>query len=207
MCVVPAVLSQKSMSKSSPSKTAEAIRKGKFGLYEKVRFNGTHWKPIKNPPYSVVKKWWPKEEWDAIMTEKISREKIKMEVYKRDRFTCVYCGLDLRSDFERKSIGHRQKIGITVDHLRPKSLGGEYTLENLVTACVQCNTDKADKYYEKDTTKTKRATSPRPFLQTVLHYWRIASSVASSYYLRGKAAEREVGDNPPEREDSQRNKQ
>lgn len=51
---------------------------------------------------------------------------IKEEVLERDRYICYYCG----------------KFGNTVDHLVPKSKGGEYTHDNLVCACQKCNCKK-----------------------------------------------------------------
>jgi len=47
----------------------------------------------------------------------------------RDRFRCAYCGS--KAD--------------TVDHVVPRSRGGEHTWENCVAACSSCNHRKADK--------------------------------------------------------------
>ena len=47
----------------------------------------------------------------------------------RDRFRCAYCGA--KAD--------------TVDHVVPRSRGGEHTWENCVAACADCNHRKADK--------------------------------------------------------------
>ena len=50
-------------------------------------------------------------------------------IFKRDDYTCVYCGYnDMRA--------------MTLDHVIPKSKGGEDTWENLVTACRGCNSEK-----------------------------------------------------------------
>lgn len=54
-------------------------------------------------------------------------------LYKRDNFTCQYCG---------KTPGSEE---LTLDHVIPRSKGGETTWENCVIACVKCNTKKADK--------------------------------------------------------------
>lgn len=54
----------------------------------------------------------------------------RRNILKRDNFKCQYCGT---------------KIGpMTVDHVIPKTLGGKDTWENLVCACVKCNTRKGD---------------------------------------------------------------
>ena len=47
----------------------------------------------------------------------------------RDRFRCAYCGA--KAD--------------TVDHVVPRSRGGEHSWENCVAACSTCNHRKADK--------------------------------------------------------------
>jgi len=47
----------------------------------------------------------------------------------RDRFRCAYCGG--KAD--------------TVDHVMPRSRGGDHTWENCVAACSACNHRKADK--------------------------------------------------------------
>jgi 5-methylcytosine-specific restriction endonuclease McrA len=54
-------------------------------------------------------------------------------VFKRDKFQCAYCG----DKFSTKEL--------TLDHIIPKSQGGELNLwENLITACGSCNQKKAD---------------------------------------------------------------
>jgi 5-methylcytosine-specific restriction endonuclease McrA len=49
----------------------------------------------------------------------------KREIFRRDNFTCQYCG--------------QRKKTLTVDHVIPRRLGGSHTWENLVTACASCN--------------------------------------------------------------------
>lgn len=57
-------------------------------------------------------------------------KKLRFEVFKRDMFTCQYCG--------RKA----PEVVLQVDHLDPVSKGGKNVLMNLVTACVDCNSGK-----------------------------------------------------------------
>jgi hypothetical protein len=59
-------------------------------------------------------------------------KKLRFEVFKRDKFTCQYCG--------RKS----PDIVLQVDHVLPVSVGGQNIAENLVTSCVDCNAGKSD---------------------------------------------------------------
>lgn len=56
--------------------------------------------------------------------------KTRFEVFKRDRFTCAYCG---RTPPE---------VLLHVDHIIPKVDGGPDDIENLVTACQDCNLGK-----------------------------------------------------------------
>ena len=57
----------------------------------------------------------------------------RRNIYKRDRFTCQYCG---------KQPGSEE---LTLDHVIPRSRGGTSTWENCVLACVDCNARKADR--------------------------------------------------------------
>jgi 5-methylcytosine-specific restriction endonuclease McrA len=56
----------------------------------------------------------------------------KKNIFKRDAFTCQYCG---RNGGER----------MTIDHVIPKSLGGRTVWENVVSACRACNLRKGNK--------------------------------------------------------------
>lgn len=60
----------------------------------------------------------------------ISR-RLRFEVFKRDNFTCQYCG------------AKPPDTVLEVDHVHPRSLGGLDTMENLKTACWSCNRGKA----------------------------------------------------------------
>ena len=57
-------------------------------------------------------------------------KKIRIKVLQRDAYTCAYCG-----------IGNANEV----DHVWPKSKGGEDTLDNLVACCRSCNIQKKDK--------------------------------------------------------------
>jgi len=57
----------------------------------------------------------------------------RRNVFKRDRFTCQYCG---------KQPGGEE---LTIDHVLPRSHGGGSNWENCVLACVDCNHRKADR--------------------------------------------------------------
>lgn len=72
-------------------------------------------------------------------------KKLRFEVFKRDSFTCQYCG--------RKS----PDIILHIDHINPVSKGGENDILNLITSCVECNLGKSDrKLTDGDILKKKR---------------------------------------------------
>ncbi len=68
----------------------------------------------------------------AAMIKRPSRSEKKLtrlEVFKRDHYTCQYCGKETRQ--------------LTLDHVIPRHQGGPHTWENVVSACVPCNRRKA----------------------------------------------------------------
>jgi len=66
---------------------------------------------------------------------------LRFEVFKRDGFTCQYCGQKPTD------------VVLQVDHIVPVAAGGDNDINNLVTACEACNQGK----------KAKRLDiSPRP---------------------------------------------
>jgi 5-methylcytosine-specific restriction endonuclease McrA len=66
------------------------------------------------------------------MAKKDFRGGVDWDVFVRDKYCCVYCGLDMMV------IGNRWDL-FAADHLVPKAKGGPDTLTNLVTACLGCN--------------------------------------------------------------------
>ncbi|HLF01205.1 MAG TPA: HNH endonuclease [Anaerolineales bacterium] len=52
----------------------------------------------------------------------------KREVFRRDNYTCQYCG--------------RQTLHLTIDHVTPRHKGGGHHWDNLVAACPPCNRRK-----------------------------------------------------------------
>lgn len=57
-------------------------------------------------------------------------KKLRFEVFKRDSFTCQYCG------------AKAPDVLLHADHIKPAVDGGRNTLVNLVTACESCNLGK-----------------------------------------------------------------
>lgn len=68
----------------------------------------------------------------------------KFKVWKRDDYTCQYCGLEMRLLYKLWRLGRikRHEALLTVDHIKPRSKGGSWEVENLVTSCVFCNSRK-----------------------------------------------------------------
>jgi CRISPR/Cas system Type II protein with McrA/HNH and RuvC-like nuclease domain len=60
-----------------------------------------------------------------------------LRLFERDLGRCVYCGLNLKADFDRFMMA-------TEDHLVPVSKGGTNDLDNLLLSCRTCNGLKAN---------------------------------------------------------------
>lgn len=58
---------------------------------------------------------------------------LRFEVFKRDGFTCRYCG------------AQPPAVVLVVDHIIPVAEGGPTTIENLNTACEPCNQGKSSR--------------------------------------------------------------
>lgn len=58
----------------------------------------------------------------------------RKNILRRDNHRCQYCGIT---------------SNLTVDHVVPKSRGGEDSWENLTTACVKCNNKKGNRTPEE----------------------------------------------------------
>lgn len=61
----------------------------------------------------------------------------RIGVFKRDLYQCQYCGINI----------HPSKA--TVDHVIPKTYGGENSWKNCVTSCFDCNNKKGKNTLEK----------------------------------------------------------
>ncbi|MCR4317972.1 MAG: HNH endonuclease [Planctomycetes bacterium] len=76
-------------------------------------------------------------------------------IFQRDGFKCAYCG-------KRFSQTH-----LSLDHVRPRRDGGPATWDNLVTACVHCNTKKGARTPE-DASMQLRFKPKRPLVSPVI---------------------------------------
>ena len=64
-------------------------------------------------------------------------KKIRFEVFKRDNFTCQYCG--------RKP----PKVTLEIDHIVSKFENGTDEIYNLITSCYDCNRGKGKRKIDK----------------------------------------------------------
>lgn len=58
---------------------------------------------------------------------------VRFEVFKRDSFTCQYCG------------AKAPDVVLQIDHIRPVADGGQNDILNLITSCKDCNGGKRDR--------------------------------------------------------------
>ncbi|MEE9414072.1 MAG: HNH endonuclease [Acidimicrobiales bacterium] len=65
-------------------------------------------------------------------------------LFARDEFACQYCGA--RAD--------------SLDHVVPRSRGGEHTWENVVAACRRCNANKRDRLLGETSMRLRKLPAP-----------------------------------------------
>jgi 5-methylcytosine-specific restriction endonuclease McrA len=70
--------------------------------------------------------------------------KTRFEVFKRDKFTCQYCG------------EAAPKVLLHVDHIEPVAGGGGNDILNLITACQDCNAGKGARRLDDSTEVQKQ---------------------------------------------------
>lgn len=57
----------------------------------------------------------------------------RLKVFERDGYKCKYCAKQLT------------RFSATLDHIQPVSKGGTNTMDNLVTACLHCNSSRGNR--------------------------------------------------------------
>ena len=65
-------------------------------------------------------------------------KKFRFEIFKRDSFTCQYCG------------EAAPNVVLHADHIKPVSKGGKTTIINMVTSCAGCNGGKGARELSDD---------------------------------------------------------
>lgn len=71
-------------------------------------------------------------------------KKTRFEVFKRDSFTCQYCGVSAPDAV------------LCVDHINPVAGGGEDDILNLITSCEPCNQGKGARTLDDNSAVTKQ---------------------------------------------------
>ena len=88
-----------------------------------------------------------------LMRRRLSRQ----AVFHRDGFTCQYCG--------------GQAKQLTLDHIVPRSRGGQHVWENVVSACIPCNHRKAGSTpREAHMRLLTKPSAPRPNPYYIFHH-------------------------------------
>lgn len=102
-------------------------------IYPKVRTFGRSWIYLDNE--STRRAWLSDFSPPIVMrdAERSVPSGMRFEVFRRDNFKCVYCG---RSAPE---------VQLQADHKIPWKVVRRHEVENLVTACRDCNSGKSDK--------------------------------------------------------------
>ncbi len=75
------------------------------------------------PSVIRIHKYIKVQHWEAVLN--------KANIFRRDNFTCQYCGA--------------RNVPLTIDHIIPKVHGGQDTWTNLITACITCNNKKGNR--------------------------------------------------------------
>ncbi len=89
----------------------------------------------------------------------------KKNVLFRDRFTCIYCG--------------KEGKPLTIDHVIPRSKGGETDWDNCVACCKRCNNNKG----AKTPREARMHLIKRPFQPTIAEFMRIRLKQSGIYEI------------------------
>lgn len=85
------------------------------------------------------------------MAKRSTGKRERFEIFKRDLFTCQYCG------------ARPPDVVLVVDHILALAAGGPNTTDNLITACEACNQGKSDRAL---TTRIVRPDADLLYLET-----------------------------------------
>jgi len=96
------------------------------------------------------------------------RKDLRLAVYLRDSFRCVYCCRDLHG---------AHPTDITLDHVIPAADGGSNDPSNMVMACRSCNCSRQDKPLAKFAGPETRADIRRLTRRSITRYRRLAKAI------------------------------
>jgi 5-methylcytosine-specific restriction endonuclease McrA len=95
----------------------------------------------------------------------------RREVFRRDNYTCQYCG--------------RRFTNLTIDHVIPKRLGGEHTWTNVVAACAACNHRKGGRTLQEAHMKLLRPPTEPPANAMYVFGRHLEENKEWEEYIRG----------------------
>lgn len=103
----------------------------------------------------------------AKAARKAISKKVRFEVFKRDSFTCQYCGKAAPD------------VILHIDHIDPVSKGGDNSIINLITSCADCNGGKSNRALDDQSILAKQrdqlaALSERREQLELMVQWRTA---------------------------------
>lgn len=98
----------------------------------------------------------------------VLRKDLRLAIYLRDSFRCVYCCADLHG-------AHPQDI--TLDHVHAAADGGTNEPGNLVTACRRCNCSRQDKPLARFAGPETRKDIRRLTARAIGRYRRLAKAI------------------------------
>lgn len=96
------------------------------------------------------------------------RKDLRLAIYLRDSFRCVYCCEDLHGV---------HSMDITLDHVRAQADGGSNEPANLVTACRTCNCSRQDKPLAKFAGTETRKDIKRLTARSIRKYRVLAKAI------------------------------
>jgi len=110
------------------------------------------------------------------------RTDLRLAIYLRDEFRCVYCGSDLHG---------AAPTDLTLDHIHLWSKGGENDPTNLITACRSCNCSRGAKSLSQYADEHTRKAVRRQTRREIRKYRELARSI-----LNGEAPEETLQKQP-----------
>ena len=96
------------------------------------------------------------------------RPEKRLAIYLRDEFRCVYCGRDLHN---------AAPCEINLDHIKPRSKGGNNEETNLVTSCKSCNSSRGNKSITKFADEPTRRAIRRQTRRSLTKRLALAKSI------------------------------
>lgn len=96
------------------------------------------------------------------------RSDLRLAIYLRDEFHCVYCG---------KNLHGVDPFDITLDHIKPFSMGGSNNPSNLITACRYCNCARGAKLLSTFDDECTRKSVLRQSARKIDRYRKLAKSI------------------------------